>query len=398
MQRFNYQAKTGAGKKVAGLVEAVSEENAIELLHKRKLIVLSLEKKKEKTSFSGLLGRVSSKDVVEFTRQLATMIGVGLTLTKSLTILEEQAKPAMAKILGAISRKIEEGSAFYQALAENPQIFPKIYISLVKSGESAGKLDQVLEELAELLERQEAFKKKVKGALVYPAILITAMIIVIFIMMVYVVPKLTEVYQEMDIALPLPTRILIGTSRVVSRFWYLIFALIGGGVYGFIQWKKTTAGRKRFDQLILKVPVIGNLMKKVILTQMTRTLAMLVRSGVPIIESLGIVAEAADNFIFERSIREAARNVEKGFSLTSALEKYEEYPVVVIQMVAVGEETGRLDEVLKRVADYFEEEVEMAIKSLTTAIEPLMIIVLGLGVGFIVMSVIMPIYNLTTQF
>jgi type IV pilus assembly protein PilC len=400
MQKFIYKAKTIGGKTVSGIVEANAEQEAIRLLHERGLTIFFLQEKSKTNLLPFLenLKGVSSKEIVELTRQLATMIGAGLTLTNSLSILKEQAKPGLARVLSGIVAKIEGGSSFYKALSNYPKIFSKVYLSLVKSGEAAGKLEQILAELADSLEKQEAFKRKIKGALVYPVIVVTGMIVVAFIMMVYVIPKLTEMYREFEAQLPLPTQILIFISRLVSSFWYLIILGAGLLVYGLHSWRKTALGRESMDRFFLKIPLIGELVVKVVLTQMSRTLAMLINAGVPIIEALGIVAEAAGNVIFEKSIRKAAEEVEKGRPLSGALEKFEEYPPVVIQMIAVGEQTGKVGEILVRVAEYFEQEAETAIKGLTTAIEPLMMILLGVGVGFIVISIITPIYNLTSQF
>lgn len=400
MQKYSYKAKTSHGKEVSGAVEARSEKDALKLLHNKKLIVFFLREKQKTSPLSFLdnLKGVSSKEIVEFTRQLATMIHAGLTLNNSLSILQDQTSPLMSKVLNGVLRKIEGGSSFHQALSAYPNIFSNIYLSLVKSGETAGKLDEVLNQLADSLEKQEAFKRKVKGALIYPSLVIVGMFIVTFIMMIYVVPRLTEMYQEMSADLPLPTKILIAVSSFVSSFWYLVFIALGGLFYGFKRWRQTTTGKKTFDRFILKVPIVGNLTTKVILTQITGTLAMLINSGVPIIEALNIVSGASSNVIFERSIKEAAKGVEKGWPLTTSLERFEEYPSVVIQMIAVGEQTGKVGEVLTKVAAYFEQESEDAIKGLTTAIEPLMMVVLGLGVGFIVISIITPIYNLTSQF
>lgn len=400
MQKYNYRAKTKSGKTVKGIVETRSKKEALRLLHGKKLIVFSLQEKRKKSLFAFLqnLRGVSNKEIMDFTRQLSTMINSGLTLTNALTILQDQARPAMDKMLSVIIRKIEGGATFHSALLTYPNVFSKVYVSLIKSGEAAGKLDRILGELADSLEKQEAFKRKVKGALIYPAIVITGMVIVAFIMMVYVVPKLTEMYEEMEADLPLPTQVLIGISNFLASFWYLVVIAAISLIYGFNRWRRTYLGREAFDSFILKIPIIGKLITKIILTQVIRTLSMLINAGVPIIEALNIVADAANNAIFERSIREAAKKVEKGLPLTVALEKYEEYPTVVIQMISVGEQTGKVGEVLARVAVYFEQEAEVAIKGLTTAIEPLMMIVLGIGVGFIVISIITPIYNLTSQF
>jgi len=400
MAKYNYQAKTKTGRKVSGLVQAGSLDSAVRLLHQRELVILSVTEKKKDLSFTFLkfLERVSSKDITRFTRQLATMISVGLTLTAALRILEKQSKPIFAEALHKIVENIEGGSSFHKALEKHPKIFASTYIALVKSGETSGKLDKILLELAELRERQEAFKSKVKGALIYPVLIMTAMVGVGFLMMVFVIPKLSQIYKEMDLTLPIQTQILIAMSDFMTKFWYIMIAVVFGGVYGFMKWKKTPQGKKQFDRIILKIPVLKTIVTKIVLTQAIWTLSLLIKSGISIIDSLDIVAEASGNIVFQKTLEEAAKDVEKGFSLTDSLEKYEEYPDLLIQMIAVGEETGRLGEVMERVAVYYEQESEAVIKGITTAIEPAMIIILGVAVGFMVMSIITPIYKVSSQF
>jgi len=400
MQKFIYKAKTADGRIITGTVEAVTEKGALKLLHEKKLVVFSIKQKTGRSLFSFLdaFQGVSVKDVTVLTRQLATMINSGLTVINSLTIIQEQAKPVLAKVLSSVIRKIEGGSAFHKALAEHPKAFPKAYTSLIKSGETAGKLHEILAELADTMEKQEAFRRKVKGALIYPVIILIGMGIVSFIIMVYVVPQLTDMYKEVGTDLPFTTQILISVSTFVANFWYLVIIGVIALIYGFNRWKNTAIGREQIDRLTLKIPLVGKLMTQVVLAQVSRSLSMLITAGVPIIEALNIVADSAGNVIFEVSIKKAAKDVEKGLSLTNALEKYEEYPPLVIQMISVGEQTGKVGQVLVRVANFFEQEAEAAIKGLTTAIEPIMMLILGLGVGFIVISVITPIYNLTSQF
>lgn len=400
MKRFKYKAKTTKGTTVNGLVEGINKKQAARILQERNLTVFSLQEK-NLNKFNFLLNifhHLSSKDITEFTRQLATMIGAGLSLIDSLIILQEQSKPAMAKIIEDIIKEVEGGSSFHKALLKHTDVFSKIYLALIKSGETAGSLDEVLKKMASSLEKQEEFKSKVKGAMIYPIIVVIGMIGVIFIMMVYVVPKLTSMYEEFGTTLPMSTQILINFSKFMTKFWPLVFIFFGGGIYGFRYWKKTANGRRIFDRLMLKLPVVGVLKTKIILTDITRTFSMLLGAGVSVIEGLNIVAEAANNVIFEESIRKAAKSVEKGFPLTTTFEKFEEYPPIFTQMVSVGEETGKLDEILARLSKQFEMESETAVKGLTSAIEPLMMVVLGIGVGFIVISIITPIYNLTSQF
>lgn len=400
MKRFSYKAKTTAGKTISGLIEALNQEDAVKILREKKMTVFSL-REKGKDGFNSLLSviqGVSARDVAGFTRQLSTMISAGLPLTNSLLILQEQAKPAMAKVLGEVIKEIEGGASFYEALAQHPNIFSKIYLALIRSGEAAGSLDEVLKNMADSLEKQEEFKGKVKGAMIYPSIVVIGMIVVVFIMMIFVIPKLTSMYEEFGTDLPLPTKILIGTSKFFSHFWFVVIGAIIGLIYAFQTWKKTAFGREKIDKITLKIPILGVLKTKIILTEISRTLSMLLSAGVTIMEALGIVAEAANNAIFEKSIQKVAKDVEKGLPLTSSFSQFEEYPAIFSQMVAVGEETGKLDELLLRLSKQFEMESETAIKGLTTAIEPLMMVVLGIGVGFIVIAIITPIYNLTSQF
>lgn len=401
MKKFEYKAKTKEGKTVKGIVEVKTEAEAVRLLRAKKLLTLSLRSKEEKSdllSFLSILKGVSQNDITEFTRQLATMINAGLTLTDALTILRNQSKPAVSQLLSDVIRDVEGGSSLYAALSKHPGSFSKIYLSLIKSGEVAGSLDKVLLRLSDTLEKQQEFRSKVKGALIYPAIVVIGMIIVGFIMMVYVIPKLTEMYEEFGTTLPLPTQILISVSHFTTHYWFVVIALFVGLIYLLRLWKNTPLGREQIDGFLLKMPVMGPLTRNVILTDITRTLSMLVGAGVSIIESLNTIAEGVNNAIFEKSLKYAAKQVEKGLPLASVLERFEEYPPIVSQMTAVGEETGKLDEVLGRVSKYFELQSEVAIKGLTSAIEPIIMVLLGLGVGFLVMAIIVPIYNLTAQF
>lgn len=400
MNKFRYQAKNQEGKTIKGIVEANNIKGAVVILRANGLVVIDL-KLIQRGVFSNALSaiqKVSQNDVVNFTRQLATMINAGLPLTDSLVSLQEQARPAFAKILSEIVNDVRSGNPLHDALAKHPKIFPPIYLALVKSGEAAGLLDEVLKKLADNLEKSRNFSSRVKSAMIYPAIVVIAMVVVSFLMMVLVIPKLLSMYKEMGAELPLPTKILIGISSVLSQFWWLLIILVVSGLYLLMLWKNTPSGRRALDGLWFKVPLIGHLKEKVILTDLTRTLSMLIGTGVSIIDALNIVAKASGNVLFEEAIKQSASEVEKGQPLALAFSRYPFIPPLVSQMIAVGEETGKLDEVLGRVSVHFEEESDNSIKGLTAAIEPIMIILLGIGVGFLVIAIIMPIYNLTAQF
>ncbi len=400
MRQFNYRARNQQGEEVKGVIETTNEKHAAKILRDRNYIVVSLKEKKGFTLFGNInfLNKVTSKDVTVFTRQLGVMIRTGLTLTDALNILKRDAKPQLSAVLEKVTEEIEAGSSFHEALKNHQDIFSKTYLALVRSGEKSGKLDEVLIRLADNLEKKEEFKGKVKGALIYPSIVIIGMIAVAFIMMVFVVPKLTSMYEDFGVSLPLPTRILIGLSTFMSKFWYLFILMVGGLIFFFNRWKKTEEGRAFIDKWLLEIPIIGNVIKKSILTQLSQTMSMLVEAGVPIIDVLEIVAETSNNYLFEKSIKEVAERLEKGVPLASTFSSYLIYPPLFVQMVSVGEETGKLGEVLEKVSYHFEMETETAVKGLTSAMEPLMMVVLGIGVGFLVISIITPIYQLTSSF
>ena len=401
MEKFDYVAVTKDKKKVKGQVEALSQTQAINILRSKDLFVINLNRIEILPGWLLWFNRwqrVKRQDVVHFTRQLATMIKAGLPLTTALSILKYQSTLAMTKVVEEVLREVEGGGSFSKALAKFSRVFDQVYLSLIQSGEAAGVLDKVLLRLADNLEKQSEFRAKTKNALIYPAIISIAMVIVAIVMSVFVIPKLTSLYTEFGAQLPLMTRILIGISNFMIKSWYLMlgFGLAGG--YALHRWKKTVSGRMAWDKFSLKVPIFGPLKTKIILTEITRTLALLIESGVSIIEALEIVAGTANNVLFSGSIKYAAKEVEKGVPLAVAIGQFEHFPPIVSQMLAVGEETGKIDEVMFNLSGYFETEAEQAVKGLTTAIEPLMMIVLGVGVAFLVIAIILPIYNLTSQF
>lgn len=400
MLKFKYKAKDKSGKLVKGVIEATNRKQAVSILRERQVIIISLNQTKQRdwSKLFSFLNRVTHNDVVNFTRQLSTMIAAGLPLNEALILLEQQTNPGMARVLASVSQDIQAGSSLSKALEKHKKVFSPIYIALVQSGEMGGVLDKVLLRLADNLEKEKEFRAKVKGAMIYPAIVIVGMIGVMFIMMAFVVPKLLIIFESFEADIPFGTRVLMTLSGIFSKFWFLFPLGVVGFIYGFRFLNKTEEGRKQIDNLLLKMPIIGKLRSKMILTELTRTLSMLLGTGVSIVEALKIVSKASSSIIFEQALTEAGKEVQKGLPLAGALEHYEFFPPIVSQMISVGEETGKLDEVLKKVSTYFEMEAEQAVKALTTAIEPLMLIVLGLGVGFLVYSVIMPIYSLTDQF
>lgn len=402
MAFFSYKARDADGKTITGLVEAPNSSVATKLLRDKQLFVITLVGSREQFSLSAFLAKfkkVGFGDIVNFTRQLSTMIVAGLSLPDSLTILRTQTtNPAFARVLLDIEHQIVGGGNLADSLGKYPSYFPNIYVALVRAGESSGTLDKVLSRLAETLEAQREFKSKVSGAMIYPVIIVVGMMAVVMIMMTVVVPKLTDLYKDFGISLPVSTQILITASGFFVRFWWLMILVGVGGVVGFMKWKKTPMGEHIIDSLVLRIPLFGELQKKIILVEFTRTLGMLITAGIHILEGLNILRDSLGNVLFREAITEISKKVEKGFPLGDTFGQYDVFPPIVSQMMKVGEETGKLDDTLGKLSRYFETESEHLVKGLTTAIEPIIMVVLGVGVGFIVISVITPIYNLTSQF
>ncbi len=400
MPIFKYIAKNKRGENIKGKVEAASKMQAVSTLFSRDLFVIDVSSLGQET---GLLSKffkpkVKFAELVNFTRQLATMINAGLPLASALSILEEEGENEMAKLTGNLLKDVESGLSFSDALQKYPDNFSRIYVQLVRAGEAGGVLDEVLERLAITLEKDKDFKAKTKSAMIYPVIILVAMLAVGAVMMIAVIPKLTEMYDDFGAELPGMTRTLMAISGFMVKFWWLMLLL--GVAAGAVlrSYKKTKKGELVIDRWLLKLPIFGKMRQKIILTDFTRTLSLLLGAGVSLLESISIVAHAIDNAVYREELAEAAKQVEKGTSLSMAISRYQDFPPILHQMMSVGEETGKLDEILEKLAEYFEKESEYAVKNMTTAMEPLIMIVLAVGVGFMVVAIIMPIYSLTSQF
>ncbi len=401
MKRYFYKAKDRSGKVIVGEVEASSESEAAKLIRKKDLIPYNI-----KVSSGGIFTflkkfreKISIGDVSMFTRQLSTMLNAGLPVTEALLILRSQTKGPMQKIVAQLLTDVEGGSSLSLAFSKHPKVFSSTYIALLKSGEAGGVMDQVLLRLSDNLEKEQAFRGKVKGALIYPAVVITGMAVVGIVMMIFVIPRLTSLYSEFEVDLPVPTKILISISNFLIRFWPVFLVLIGVGIYFFQAYRKTKEGKRKVDDLFFKIPIIGPLQRQAMLTEITRTLSLMVGSGVSILDGINITAGVVKNSILSEALNDAAKQVERGFPVAFAFARHPEaFPYILSQMIAVGEETGKMEEVLTKISHIFEVESDQKVKTLTSAIEPLVMIILGLGVGFLVIAVILPIYNLTSQF
>jgi len=401
IKKFAYKAKNNRGKTVQGIAEARTREGAIKLLQEKGVVLISLKEKREsliKDLTSNLFTRIGISDMALFTRQLSTMINTGLSLSEALSLLQEQMEGRLSEIIGRVLVKVEGGSPLAQALEEEEGAFSEVYLASIRAGEEGGVLEEVLERLADNLDKQKEFLGKVKGAMIYPIIIVVGMIVVTFVMMIFVIPKMMSLYEEFEAELPLPTQILLSVSNfTTSNFWIFPFlAIIAFSAYKYLMSKEEY--RIKLSRLKLEFPIIGPMSEAVSLAEVNRTLSILLQAGVPLVEALNIVSETAGNAIHEKALTYSADRVEKGTPLSEAWEKTNEFPPLMTQMASTGEETGQLDEILAKVSHYFEVQSEEKVKGLTSAIEPLIMILLGLGVGFLVIAIIMPLYNLTSQF
>lgn len=398
MLTFAYQARDTSGKIISGTQEALNEENALSLLMGRGLMVLSIQQKsanrsKERTP------KVSETDLVLFTRQLATMVDAGLPLLTGLTALYEQCDPkkqsGLKTVIADVAATVQGGSSFAQAVSKHPKVFNQLYISMIKAGESGGLLAEILSRLASFLEATARLRKKVKSAMTYPVIVVCIAIAITTFLIVKVVPVFGSIFSDFGKQLPAPTQFLIDLSAFIRAKWYLFIAGIGGTIFGIRSFLGTKAGRAWWDQYKLKLPVFGPLGQKIAMTRFARTFAQLIRSGIPILEVLQIVADTSGNVFMAKAITQVATEVEKGDHLTTAMAKHPIFPPMLLRMIGAGESTGKIDEMLDKMADFWDEEIEALLSALTSLIEPLLIVFLGVFVGGIVLAMFLPIFKLS---
>jgi type II secretory pathway component PulF len=400
MPIFVYKARDIQGVDHKGTIDTLDSSRAARILSKKGLIVTSItERKPSSPMFENLFNRVGFDELVIATRQLATMIDSGLVLSEALDILvTQQTNPNFKKVLETVSRDLKSGLDLGSALRKHPRVFPALYCSLVKAGEQAGNLDVILNEMANNLERDREFRSRVRSAMIYPIMIILMMLVVVTIMMVFVIPKLTTLYTQSDADLPLPTKILIASSSFMVNYWWVIVIVITISIFAFRKWVATPEGKYNFDLFLLKVPLVGRVIRGTSLTNFTRTFGLLTTAGVPILDSITIVAEVIGNSVYRKALLETRLGVERGLTMSAQLQMVGVFPAIVFQMYRVGEETGKIDKVSFKLADYFEAEADHLVKNLTVIIEPLILVLLGVGVAFLVLSIILPIYKLTTSF
>jgi type IV pilus assembly protein PilC len=395
MPIFAYTAReTASGREIRNTVEALSEQAAIAALLNRNLLVVEIKEKMAKRGQTKG-GRVQLADLVVFTRQLATMIDAGIAIVQSLQALAEQTtNKVMRDTIKDICSRVEAGESFSEALMRHPKAFNRLYVSMVGAGEKGGLLAEILARLATYLENTERLRKKVKTALMYPTVVTVVAIVITIFLLVRVIPTFKEVYSGFGAKLPAPTEFMIGISEIVQHDLIYLIVLAGAGVWGWLSFIKTKQGRDFWDAQRIKLPVFGSIAHKICLARFTRTLASLVRSGVPILEVLQIVSQTVGNTVMEKAIKASALDIERGEGISSALAKHPVFPTMIIRMLSAGEQTGNIDNMLERVADFLDEEIETVLSGLMSLIEPLLIVFLGVVIGGMVICMFLPIFNL----
>ncbi len=397
MLTFSYQARDAAGKTIAGVQEAINEDNAINTLMGRGLMVLSIQQKAGGKAMAKP-GKVTETDLVLFTRQLATMVDAGLPLVTGLTALYEQADPkkqaGLRRVVGEVSACVQQGDSFFEAISKHPKIFERLYTAMVKAGESGGLLAEILDRLASFLEAASRLRKKVKSAMTYPVIVICIAFAITTFLIVRVVPVFGEIFADFGAQLPGPTQFLLDLSDFVRSQWYWLVGGVVGIFYSTRTFVRTEKGRQLWDRWKLKLPIFGPLVHKICMTRFARTFAQLIRAGVPILEVLDIVGDTAGNYMVEVAIQRVKGEIEKGDHMANALGREPIFPPMLVRMVSAGEQTGKIDAMLEKMADFWDEEIEAILDALTSLIEPLLIVFLGVIVGGIVIAMFLPIFKL----
>ena len=417
MPVFEYSGLTEAGRSVRGLKDAESRKALRSVLRKDGIFLTDARSTdaaaaptsavpaeplgqtlSREVDLRAIFGsRVSSQDLAIATRQLATLIGAGITLPESLTAIVEQIEhPRLKKVMGAVKQRVNEGASLADALADHPRVFSTLYVNMIRAGESSGALDVVLTRLADFTESQAALRNKLLGAMLYPAIMVVVGIAIVSILFIVVIPKVTKIFEDMNVALPWTTRILIAISSFARDYWFAILLGIPLLAWGVRRFLRTPKGRAWWDAKQLTLPVFGELLRMLALARFAKTLATLLSSGVPLLTSLDIVKNIVHNSLLARVIEDARDAIREGESIAAPLKRSGQFPPLVHHMIAIGEKSGQLEEMLRNVAKSYDSQVEMRIGALTSLLEPVMIVVMGGGVAFIVFSILMPIMQLTS--
>ncbi len=396
MASFTYQARDASGRPIHGDVEALDIQAAASSLMDRGLMVISIRPGAiRKGGKKRRQGKVKPQDLVVFTRQLATMMDAGLPLVQSLTALEEQTdSPTLKPVLRQTTEQVEQGHTFSEALAEHPKVFNKLYVSMVEAGETGGLLAEILDRLASYLEASSRLKKKVKSAMTYPVIVCVVALGIAMFLIVKVIPIFGGIYKDFGAQLPAPTQVLIDISDFVRTYFILAAGAAAALVFAVVKFKRTRRGTALWDRIKLRLPVFGKLIHKICISRFSRTFAALLRSGVPILETLHIVGQSSGNTVVEAAVLKTASSIEHGDNLAVALGQHSIFPPMLVRMISAGEQTGKVDVMLEKISDFYDEEIEATLSGLTSLIEPLLIVFLGVVVGSIVICMFLPIFKL----
>jgi type IV pilus assembly protein PilC len=394
---FLWEGRSRGGVAHKGEVEADSREAAIATLRQQHIVVTTIKAKPRELTLPGFGGKVSEKDLVLFTRQFATMIEAGLPLVQGLDILSKQTEnKTFSKVIVEIKQEVEGGSTFADALRKYPRIFDDLYVNLVQAGELAGVLDITFARLAGYIEKARSLKGKVKSAMVYPAAIVFVAVSVITFLMIFVIPVFAQMFQDFGGTLPWPTKFVIGMSHFLKNYILFAIPVLIVAVVAFKQYYRTEVGKRLTHRTLLKLPIFGSLLQKAAIARFSRTLSTLLSSGVPILDSLDITARTAGNKVLEEAVLASIGSIKEGQTLATPLAKYPVFPPMVVQMVEIGDVTGELDSMLSKIADFYEEEVDRAVEALTALLEPMMMVFLGVVLGFIIVAMYLPIFKMAS--
>jgi type II secretory pathway component PulF len=396
--KYKYKARNQAGVVQQGEIEASTASNATSLLQRHNLVVIDLQAQKDSDILKGLSHMwegVSEKEFVIFSRQMAVMVEAKVPLIQALKgIIEQTANPYFAKILSEVLADVDEGKSLSESFRRHSEVFSELYVNMVQSGEISGNLQLALENLADNIEKNYTLTQKIKGVLYYPSFILAAFFLVAFLMVSFVIPKLTEMLQETNAHLPITTRILIWSGNFMNHYWWAVLLMVGAALVGLIYYVRTEEGKKEADIWSLKIPIVGRVLKYVYLARFAENLSTLVRSGIPIVSSLQIAGRVIGNIVYEGHVAEAANVVKSGGTVSEVFSKKKEFPAIMTQMIKVGEETGKLDITLDTMAKFYTREADQLVSNLSSIIEPVLIVILGVAVGVLVFSIIIPIYNI----
>lgn len=397
MNSYQYSAKDKKGQTVSGIIQAASESEVADILHNKELIVVSVEAAKAskvKLKVSGK--KIKLEDLVIFSRQLATMIDAGIPLVQALSILSEQIENSgLRSIINTVRQDIEGGISFCDALAKHPEVFSDLFVNMAKAGEASGMLNEILDRLATFMEKQATLNRKIISSLVYPAVVISMAVIITAVLLLKVVPTFKGIFDSLGGTLPLPTQILIFFSDLLRKYFWYTVVFIGTGAYLFKKYLKTKNGRYQFDARMLKLPVFGPLLCKICVAKFSRTFSTLVKSGVSVLSALEIVSKTSGNKVIEEAVVNCSKSVRDGELISRPLAKSGVFPPMVTRMINVGEQTGQLEKMLSKIADFYDAQVDAATSALTSMIEPLVIAFLGVIIGGIVISLFLPIFKIS---